>query len=348
MRRSTVLASAVVLAVVVVGVFAGALAAQTSPPEAIAACAPDKESIVAADLPAGAQDAPERRVVSLERCPVGDRLIVDGVVKTVLPAPGHSVYAEALWSDDGAEDLSVKRSESGVVTLEGVGDESRAPQGGAPATGGDFTTMEYGACNDDYYDPNYYKWRDTFVFKIHFTSVPLGDISYDTAETEIRQGVRNITLANNDCGYGDGITATASYGESTYLAPDISVSADCLGTDGTSSIGFGDLPGDDVGTFVLGYACTYAGPLGGAYESDHKYNKKDANYTAYPNSSSCNNEFGLAALATHEFGHTFGLGHAAPETDHWALTMSPGLEGPCFSIEETLGKGDILGLALKY
>ena len=51
-------------------------------------------------------------------------------------------------------------------------------------------------------------------------------------------------------------------------------------------------------------------------------------------------------MATHEFGHAFGLGHVA-EGLHANLTMAPYIL-PCQNSESRLGLGDLRGLQAEY
>ena len=57
-------------------------------------------------------------------------------------------------------------------------------------------------------------------------------------------------------------------------------------------------------------------------------------------------DFYQNTLETHEWGHTFGLGHISEEA-HGKLTMSP-LIKTWQKSERTLGKGDVLGLDNRY
>ena len=81
--------------------------------------------------------------------------------------------------------------------------------------------------------------------------------------------------------------------------------------------------------------------------SDVKVNKKVFSWTTKPGSRSCDRRWDLQSVVTHEWGHTFGLGHVL-ESDHGNLTMSGGVNGPCQDAERTLGRGDVLALDGKY
>ena len=61
---------------------------------------------------------------------------------------------------------------------------------------------------------------------------------------------------------------------------------------------------------------------------------------------SCTEGWDLQAVATHEFGHAFGLGHVK-EGLHANLTMAPYIL-PCQSSEARLGLGDVRGLRALY
>jgi predicted Zn-dependent protease len=62
--------------------------------------------------------------------------------------------------------------------------------------------------------------------------------------------------------------------------------------------------------------------------------------------STCSSRFSVEAVATHEFGHAFGLGHVS-ETYHPSLTMSSVIRA-CQGSESTLGLGDVRGLNALY
>jgi hypothetical protein len=55
----------------------------------------------------------------------------------------------------------------------------------------------------------------------------------------------------------------------------------------------------------------------------------------------------MESTVTHERGHTYGLGDLS-ESSHENLTVSERSNRPCQASERSLGRGDVMSLALKY
>lgn len=84
-----------------------------------------------------------------------------------------------------------------------------------------------------------------------------------------------------------------------------------------------------------------------AMESDVKLNDLHYRwYAANKRPRGCRRSYSVEAVATHEFGHVFGLGHVS-EGLHGNLTMSTHT-GPCSGAQSSLGLGDVLGLRSLY
>jgi hypothetical protein len=139
------------------------------------------------------------------------------------------------------------------------------------------------------------------------------------------------------------VSATQQYLGRTGAAPGIK-SVDgtitCTGTDGKNVVGFGTLP-----TGVLGIACAWSDGSGNAIEGDVRLSTRYAWY-ALDVPSGCSNRYGVQAVATHEFGHVFGLGHVS-ESTHPTLTMSTATRA-CTNAPYSLGLGDVRALRALY
>ena len=103
-------------------------------------------------------------------------------------------------------------------------------------------------------------------------------------------------------------------------------------------VAFGDLPSS-----TLGFTCWWF--IGSrTIEADTVLNKHD--FTFVLTTRDCVNAYILEGVATHEFGHVFGLGHVNQQK-HASLTMSPQIYS-CDPSDSTLGLGDMEGLERLY
>jgi len=108
--------------------------------------------------------------------------------------------------------------------------------------------------------------------------------------------------------------------------------------DFVNQFGFKGLGGG--GTIAVTY--TWAYQNGNAAESDAAYNT----FFAWGVGGE-SNKMDLQGIATHEMGHTFGMGHTSTASANQCLTMYPyGNYGQTY--QRTLGDGDITGINALY
>ncbi|HUP82633.1 MAG TPA: matrixin family metalloprotease [Candidatus Limnocylindria bacterium] len=187
------------------------------------------------------------------------------------------------------------------------------------------------ACADTAYNLTGPRWDETLQWSFNAASTPTR-LSRTAVVDALKRAFSNVTNANNDCGLGVTLSASASYVGPTTR------SAKCTSHDGHNVISFRDLPSG-----TMARTCWWS--IGGRLvEADIQINKSKAWALS---TGSCNRQPLLEATMTHEVGHAFGLGHVT-ESDHGRLTMSPVLDGLCNNAESTLGLGDILGLKQLY
>jgi hypothetical protein len=259
-----------------------------------------------------------------------------------IPGPGEGVIAESIFQDGSTQILHVQVDLHGRPYLKKANLEEATPDApnGDEALGTSTQGLAPGACEDGAYNPYDYKW--TFAYNWWFNPPPWGTSYKDMAETRIRDGIQNIAHSTNNCGLADLLSISAAYQGRTNRFTDVTYNRTCSARDGVSVVAYQNV--DNANT--LASTCTWTSHEGAvAVESDVAINAAQY-WTWYPNSAACGISYSMEAVMTHEFGHTFGLGHVS-ETYHPALTMSTRIS-TCSNAAATLGLGDIRGLRTKY
>lgn len=125
------------------------------------------------------------------------------------------------------------------------------------------------------------------------------------------------------------------------MKPNISMrdgSISCGRPNGHNTVGWGQLPGD-----LLGWTCYWWNGRRNMVEADMRLDPGSRTVLSLP--SNCTDKFDVQSLATHEWGHAYGLSH--PGTGHANLTMAH-LLPPCSKAPRTLGLGDWRGMRKLY
>ena len=266
------------------------------------------------------------------------RFVLGHGLSVAAPAPGYGVVASAITSSGKDMELVLETGADGVTRDVTAAAEIRgtAQSSGATIAGGS------DACDDAAYHLLPMKWKSSWNWWFQYRSTP-SEIIRRAAESGLRSAVASITGERNDCGRPDTVNARSKYQGRTTRPPGVTSEGGCGPQDGWSVVGFGSLP-----TGVLALTCTLYQKVTGvdtAVESDVLINKQRFTWATSPANCS-NGEIMLRSVATHEFGHVFGLNHVARPVDH-SLTMFPSV-APCDSSKFTLGLGDMLGLERRY
>jgi hypothetical protein len=166
----------------------------------------------------------------------------------------------------------------------------------------------------------------------------------------LRDGGRNIVNVANDCNLVDDVSASLTYQGTTtapvdmYTASGIIYCDSGADTNGLSTVGFSAMPSGYLAV-TCSWRITRTPPEANeATESDMRFNLNKA-WTVTPGSTSCNQQYDLEYVATHERGHSFGLADLAG--DHAFLTMYESGR-TCSAAGRTLGLGDVQGLRQRY
>jgi hypothetical protein len=270
----------------------------------------------------------------LDQLAIGDQIMNKGI-GAVIPPIGHSVTMEAEHDDGTPTYLQITTGEDGSIEV-GM-DLASYAQSSTSST-------HPGVCSDGGYKLTGTKWDKPFVWYLNSSSVPPG-LSVDNVEARLKEAVINITHARNNCGLPDTVNAHQEYRGWTKQHSNISTrngNIICTDEDEFNVVDFDNLPGT-----YLAYTCWW-NPKGApkTSTSDVRLDKNRSWFATEAPPTNCHDQWGVEPVATHEFGHVFGLNHIS-EAEHRNLTMSPKI-APCETIESTLGWGDWRGLNKLY
>lgn len=196
------------------------------------------------------------------------------------------------------------------------------------------------ACKDGTYRQAGHAWKTVLRWGYHKASTPRR-MSAAAAVRQLRLGIVNVASGQNNCGFQRHTAAHSRYVGTTTAKPNIYLrngQLHCGSPNGRNTVGWGQLPGN-----LLGYTCYWWNGRQNMVEADMRLDPSRRTVIRYP--SNCNFKFDLQSLATHEWGHAFGLLH--PGRGHAHLTMAH-LLPPCSKAPRTIGLGDWRGMRRLY
>ena len=251
--------------------------------------------------------------------------VLDGL-SVARPEEGSAVTMEILYEDGNTELVTIASDDDGVLSMHHHNDFGLVFEESEEACAA--------RCSDGSYSLMGYHWQSKYSWRYSDANRP-GSVGKTAAIDAFKYAFVGIASSRNNCSLADQVSATQEYLGTTSIAPNVT-SSGCGQPDGKNIVGWGTLP-----TGVLGLTCTWSSG-GRAVESDQRYNRNVAWFTGNAVPSGCTNQRSLRAVAAHEAGHTFGLGHSG-----CSQTMAPSLSA-CKAGTRVYGKGDVLGLRALY
>lgn len=262
-----------------------------------------------------------------------------GVSLRVQP-PGVTVWGEALRADGDSVIVGLSSDPDGRTSvLHRPTPHHDHDLDHAAASASVFAAAAAtGPCLDGAHLTYGHRWGKSYRWRIKASTSP-GNLRWAGVITAVKNAAINVTAAHNNCNQADRVGAQQTFLGGTKRATGIGATSGCGRPDGVNVVAFGNLAGGD-----LAMTCWWT--LGGkVVEADVKLNKVEYRWVVNV-PRRCSRRYSIEAVATHEFGHVFGLGHVS-EATHPTLTMSPTIRS-CQRSETTLGLGDLRGLEKKY
>lgn len=263
-------------------------------------------------------------------------IVYKGELAVEVPQAGETVTI-MVDSDDGRGfELSITNPLDGLVSIVNT---TSAPDS-EPIV---IAAANTNPCDDGAFHLSGHKWTTDYQWRFQAGSTPSAN-SKDNVETGLIHAANAITTSRNSCGLADQVSATASYLGRSGAAPNIqgtTTTITCGTRDNVNVVGFGNLP-----IATLGVACSWTDGAGNALEGDVKLSTKHSWYALAVPAGCSGARYGIQPVATHEFGHVFGLAHVS-ESNHPNLTMSTATAN-CTNAALSLGLGDVRALRQLY
>lgn len=221
--------------------------------------------------------------------------------------------------------------------------EATTSEGGAPDTAAPAERAAApAACRDRAFKLfGDHAWKKTLAWRYN----PAGAARHLPRKGVIRaldRAGKSMAKGRTDCAsITKRIDASIAYRGTTKARPQIfatSSGARCGQPDGRNVVGWGRIGGDSIG-----WTCLWWDGTGKIIDADILFEPTRQLVLGVPRN--CVDSLDLQSLATHEWGHAYGLQHVSQS--HAALVMPHGV-AVCSLSDRTLGLGDFLGLKKLY
>ncbi|CUR56434.1 exported hypothetical protein [metagenome] len=265
-------------------------------------------------------------------CSLVGRVVYSGEAAVVVPPAGYGVGADGVGGVGSSAAGSLQ-----VTNLDGVVTAVVSEEAPAGATR---VARAAGACSAAQFKlaSGRHPWAKKLVWRYHRASEPKR-YAQGKALAHIRAGMTNMRKAQNDCGRTSNLSARAAYAGKSTSGPGIKVKGSritCGALNKRNVVGWGALPNG-----LLGWTCYWWNGNNKMIAADMRLSKSTSLVTSLP--AGCTQRYDLQSLATHEWGHAWGLGHVSNPN----LTMHHFLPA-CSNAFRTLGWGDIKGMRALY
>lgn len=259
-----------------------------------------------------------------------------GVTLTAAPvAAGDTDPGDVVIANRGAAGIAVQDAEVWGGSLAAVRQERAAQQRrtlgptirGTVSHGGATTSA---SCGSKAYVLTGAHWESPIRWRYNPSGAKVSKVA------AFQRGAEAWTGTITACGQTVQSAAAQKYLGTTKQQPAVTADGGCGASDSTSVIGWGTLP-----STTLALTCVWSYTDGVAFETDQRYSTSHR----WGSTSTCSgNRFDLRGIATHEWGHSYGLGHTAQQS---GLVMKPS-STVCDTAQRTLGLGDVRGIAALY